>query len=153
MAQEIERKFLVKNHDWHEKFLKKTEIAQGYLSSNPTVRVRVEGSQGFITIKGKTTLSGMTRNEWEYDIPLEDAAEMLILCTGIVYKTRYIIPNGDHKIELDFFRGDNAGLVVAEIELLSEEDEFNKPSWLGEEVTGQIKYYNSELSINPYKNW
>lgn len=156
MAQEIERKFLVKG-DFKPFVTKETRITQGYLSSVPerTVRVRIKGDKGFITIKGIGNESGASRYEWEKEIPVEEVKELLKLCEpGIIDKTRYIVPANDGlKFEVDEFYGDNEGLTVAEIELPSEDFKFKKPEWLGEEVTGDVKYFNSMLMKNPYKNW
>lgn len=157
MALEIERKFLVKG-DFREDAFKAIHICQGYLCSDPgrTVRVRIKDERGFITIKGAGNLSGTSRFEWEKEIPLEDALEMIGLAEpGVIDKTRYLIHNDDgvHLWEVDVFHGDNEGLVIAEIELETEEDNFARPEWLGEEVTGNPLYYNSSLSKNPFKNW
>ncbi len=155
MHTEIERKFLVSGE-----FLKEaeeaTEIVQGYLASNPerTVRVRIKGDKGYITVKGKTTGSGMSRYEWEKEIPAEEARELLTLCEPFpVLKTRYLVPISGHLFEIDVFHGENEGLVIAEIELDSIDEAFEKPSWLGKEVTGDQRYYNSYLSVRPFKNW
>ena len=155
MAQEIERKFLVKG-DFKSEVFKSTRITQGYLSSVPerTVRVRVKGDKGFITIKGIGNETGASRYEWEKEIPVEDVRELLKICEpGVIDKTRYLVKNGDYTFEVDEFYGDNDGLTVAEIELPSEDAAFNKPAWLGEEVTGDVRFYNSMLMKNPYKNW
>ena len=155
MAQEIERKFLV-NGDFKSEVFKSTRITQGYLSSVPerTVRVRVKGDKGFITIKGIGNETGASRYEWEKEIPVEDVQELLKICEpGVIDKTRYLVKNGEYTFEVDEFYGDNDGLTVAEIELPSEDAAFNKPAWLGEEVTGDVRYYNSMLMKNPYKNW
>lgn len=155
MAQEIERKFLVKG-DFKSKVFKSTRITQGYLSSVPerTVRVRVKGDKGFITIKGIGNETGASRYEWEKEIPVEDVRELLKICEpGVIDKTRYLVKNGEYTFEVDEFYGDNDGLTVAEIELPSEDAAFNKPAWLGEEVTGDVRFYNSMLMKNPYKNW
>jgi len=155
MAQEIERKFLVKG-DFKSVSTKATRITQGYLSSVPerTVRVRVKGDKGFITIKGIGSASGASRYEWEKEIPVSEVVELLELCEpGVIDKTRYHIAAGKHTFEVDEFYGDNDGLVVAEVELSDENEEFIKPEWLGEEVTGDTKYFNSMLMKNPYKNW
>ena len=155
MAQEIERKFLVKG-DFKSEVFKSTRITQGYLSSVPerTVRVRVKGDKGFITIKGIGNETGASRYEWEKEIPLEDVQELLKICEpGVIDKTRYLVKNGEYTFEVDEFYGDIDGLTVAEIELPSEDAAFNKPAWLGEEVTGDVRYYNSMLMKNPYKNW
>ena len=153
MTQEIERKFLVKSDDFKKNASKKTHITQGYLSSIPgrTVRVRIKGSKGFITVKGKSNESGVSRYEWEKEIPVAEAEELLKICEpGVIDKTRYEINAGKFTFEVDEFYGDNQGLVVAEIELNDENDSFEKPKWLGEEVTGNTKYYNSMLIKNPY---
>lgn len=155
MALEIERKFLVKG-DFKTKAYQSTRITQGYLSSVPerTVRVRVKGEKGFLTIKGKGNASGISRYEWEKEIPVEEAKELLQLCEpGIIDKTRYLIRHEGHLFEVDEFHGENDGLVIAEIELKNENENFSRPAWLGEEVTGNRKYYNAMLSQNPYINW
>ncbi len=156
MAQEIERKFLVKNDDYKKFAKKSTRITQGYLSSVPerTVRVRIKGEKGFITIKGIGNASGASRYEWEKEIPVEEVKELLELCEpGIIDKTRFLVDAGNHTFEVDEFYGDNEGLTVAEVELSDENEEFEKPDWLGEEVTGDPKYFNSMLMKNSYKNW
>ncbi len=155
MALEIERKFLVKG-DFKASVVKSVRITQGYLSSVPerTVRVRVKGDRGFITVKGIGSGSGASRFEWEKEIPADEAMEMLKLCeTGVIDKTRLLVPAGKHVFEVDEFHGDNEGLTVAEVELSSEDEEFVRPEWLGEEVTGDVRFYNSMLMKNPYKNW
>ena len=156
MAEEIERKFLVKSDAFKEKAVAKTRITQGYLSSVPerTVRVRVKGDKGFLTIKGIGNESGASRYEWEKEIPLAEVQQLLKMCEpGVIDKTRFNVKAGPHIFEVDEFYGDNEGLIVAEIELSSEDENFKKPVWLGEEVTGQVKYYNSMLMKNPYKSW
>lgn len=156
MAQEIERKFLVKSDAFKKECQKEMRITQGYLSSIPerTVRVRVKGDKGFITIKGIGNASGASRYEWEKEIPVTEVNELLQICEpGVIDKTRYNVKSGEHTFEVDEFYGDNNGLIVAEVELLSEEEAFEKPQWLGEEVTGDVKYFNSMLMKNPYKNW
>lgn len=153
---EIERKFLVTSDTFKSEALHKNHIAQGYLNSNPerTVRVRVKGEIGFVTIKGKGNETGMSRFEWETEIALVDAKNLLKLCeSGVIDKIRYEVEVGNHTYEVDEFFGDNEGLVVAEIELKSEEESFEKPNWLGQEVTNDERYYNAYLSNNPYKNW
>ena len=155
MALEIERKFLVKGNFKTESHVS-TRVTQGYLSSSPerTVRVRIKGEKGFITIKGKGNTSGISRYEWEKEIPVEEARELLQLCEpGIIDKTRYLIRHEGHLFEVDEFHGENDGLVIAEIELKNENENFSRPAWLGEEVTGDRKYYNAMLSRNPYVNW
>lgn len=155
MAQEIERKFLVTG-DFKSSARKSTRITQGYLSSVPerTVRVRVKGEKGFITIKGIGSESGASRFEWEKEIPVAEVQELLKICEpGVIDKTRYLVEAGPHTFEVDEFYGDNEGLTVAEVELASENEAFERPAWLGEEVTGDVRYYNSMLMKNPYKNW
>lgn len=154
--QEIERKFLVLSDDFRTTAATTNRIVQGYLNSNPerTVRVRIKGAKGFLTIKGKGNESGTTRLEWEKEIALADAEQLLSLCEkGIIDKIRYEVPFGKHVYEIDVFSGDNDGLIVAEIELSSEDETFEKPIWLGKEVTGEEKYYNAYLSNYPYKTW
>jgi len=155
MPQEIERKFLV-NGDFKKFATEQSKIRQGYLSSVPgrSVRIRINGEKGFITIKGAADKSGVSRYEWESEISLADAAELLEICEpGVIEKIRYYIPSGDFTYEVDEFYGENEGLIVAEIELKSESDKFEKPEWLGIEVTGDRKYFNSSLIKNPYANW
>ena len=157
MAQEIEKKFLVKG-DFKAEAFKATRITQGYLSSVPerTVRVRVKGDKGFITIKGICNASGAARYDGEKEIPVEEVQQLLEICEpGVIDKTRYLVKNtdGKHTWEVDEFYGDNDGLIVAEVELTDENEPFDKPAWLGEEVTGDPKYFNSMLMKNPYKNW
>ncbi len=156
MGQEIEKKFLVNGDGYKAEATKAVRITQGYLCSVPerTVRVRIKGDKGYITIKGIGSQSGASRFEWEKGIPVEDVRELLKLCEpGIIDKTRYIIPKGNHNFEVDEFYGDNDGLVVAEVELGAEDESFERPSWLSAEVTGDKRYYNSMLMKNPYKNW
>ncbi|MGB2246610.1 MAG: CYTH domain-containing protein [Alcanivorax sediminis] len=154
MALEIERKFLVRDTGIIDT-LAGERLTQGYLShdKNATVRVRIAGDSAWLTIKGKT--EGATRSEFEYAIPVDDARTMLdTLCgQGVIDKTRYRLPQGELCWEIDVFHGDNDGLVVAEIELPSEDTVFEHPVWLGEEVTGQVRYYNSALSAQPFKDW
>ncbi len=156
MGVEIERKFLVKG-DYKTLATKSYRITQGYLSSiaERTVRVRICDTKAFLTIKGKANKNGLTRFEWEKEIAIVDAQNLLLLCElGVIDKTRYIIPTSDNLIfEIDEFHGENEGLVVAEIELPTEEFPFMKPDWLGEEVSGDVKYYNSILSKNPFCKW
>ncbi len=154
---EIEKKFLVKG-DFKAAAYKAVRITQGYLSSNPerTVRVRIRGDKGFLTIKGIGNASGAARFEWEKEIPVDEAKSLLELAEpGVIDKTRYLVKNtdGKHTWEVDEFYGDNAGLTVAEVELEDENEPFDKPAWLGEEVTGNPKYFNSMLVKHPYKNW
>lgn len=156
MAQEIERKFLVKSDAYKAEAFEAIRIKQGYLSSVPncTVRIRIKADKGFITIKGITNESGISRYEWEKEIPIDEAEELLTLCEpSIIDKIRYKITNETFVFEVDEFWGENQGLVIAEIELTSENDTFDIPEWLGTEVTGDAKYYNSSLSKNPYLKW
>ena len=153
---EIERKFLVKTKNFKTEAFNQYHIKQGFLNSNPerTVRVRLKKNKGVLTVKGKSTTDGLSRFEWEKDISKIDAEALLQLCEkGIIEKIRYEVKSGDHTFEVDEFFGDNEGLIVAEIELDSETETFKKPYWLGDEVTGDIKYYNSNLSKLPYNKW
>lgn len=149
MATEIERKFLVTNDSFQELSVSSSKIVQGYLSDNPdaTVRVRILDTKAFLTVKSRNI--GATRGEWEYEIPLEDANEILDLCPSIIIKERYIVPFGGLKWEVDVFDGHNKGLVMAEIELPDEDTQFELPPFVGVEVTGDAKYYNSVLSRKP----
>ena len=147
MAIETERKYLVKGGFEHLA-VKKIRIRQSYFSTDPgrTIRLRIAGEKGIITFKSSTWKESFSRNEWEFDIPLKDAEEMIKICLpGIIDKTRHYIPAGRHTFEVDVFHGKNEGLVIAEIELTSESEEFERPEWLGEEVTGNPRYYNSNL--------
>ncbi|MBK7094384.1 MAG: CYTH domain-containing protein [Saprospiraceae bacterium] len=152
---EIERKFLVKG-DFKSSVSKSERIVQGYLSSVPerAVRVRIKGEKGFITIKGIGNDSGTSRFEWEKEISVEDVTNLLKICEpGVIDKTRYQVKAGAHTYEIDEFYGENQGLTVAEVELNSEDEEFQKPEWLGEEVTGDVKYYNAMLMKHPFTKW
>ncbi|SFC98106.1 CYTH domain-containing protein [Algibacter pectinivorans] len=153
---EIERKFLVTSNAFKTEAFKSTRIIQGYLNSNKNraVRVRIKGEQGFLTIKGASSKNGLSRFEWEKEIPRKEAQELLNLCEpGVIDKTRYEVKVGPHIFEVDTFYGDNEGLIIAEVELKNENETFEKPNWLGEEVSGQIKYYNSQLSNTPFNTW
>ena len=155
MGYEIERKFLV-NGDYKSHSFKNFRIKQGYLalSGVTIVRVRIKGEKAFVTIKSALEENKIKRNEWEYEIPVQDAEEMLLLCEeAVIEKTRYLIKAGKHVFEVDDFDGENEGLVIAEIELESEDEPYEKPGWLGPEVTGNVRYYNSFLSIHPYSEW
>lgn len=155
MGYEIERKFLLKA-DPPLQGRTGRRIIQGYISRDPerNVRIRIRDKQAFITIKGSGSGKQRRRYEWEKEIPLEEGRQLMKLChAGLIDKTRYNIPCGEHIIELDCFHGENEGLVLAEIELKSENEAFERPSWLGREVTGQIRYYNNQLSQHPYLNW
>ncbi|MES2583459.1 MAG: CYTH domain-containing protein [Pseudomonadota bacterium] len=152
MGIEIERKFLVLGDAWRSEG--GTRICQGYLNRDKarTVRVRIAGEEAYLTIKGAT--QGNTRAEFEYAIPLQDAEQLLVLCDGpTIDKVRRKIAHGDHVWEVDEFLGQNAGLVVAEIELASEDEVFFKPPWVGREVSDDSRYFNSQLATNPYCNW
>ena len=147
MPQEIERKFLVRG-DFKAYACQSFRIVQGYLSSVPerTVRIRVKGEQGYLTVKGKSDVHGVTRYEWEKEIAREDAEELLKLCEpGVVDKIRYLVKVGGHIFEVDEFLGENKGLLLAEVELKQEDELFEKPEWLGEEVTGDLRYYNASV--------
>ncbi len=153
---EIERKFLVKSDGYKRSASSQVRIVQGFLNTDPerTVRVRIKGDKAFLTVKGMSNESGTTRFEWETEIETSEAVNLIDLCEAVVLeKVRYIISMGNHIYEVDEFLGENKGLVIAEIELKHEDEFFEKPEWLGMEVTGEIKYYNSQLSKNPFKNW
>ncbi|BAO54593.1 CYTH domain-containing protein [Nonlabens marinus] len=153
--QEIERKFLVKHTDFLQNLVG-NKIVQGYLSSDPerNVRIRIKGDQAFLTIKGISNTSGTSRFEWEKVIDIKEAEELLKLCLpGVIDKTRYEIQLGNHVYEVDVFEGENKGLIIAEIELSDENEKFEKPEWLGEEVTGDVRYYNSFLVAQPFAVW
>lgn len=153
---EIERKFLVNSNRYREQASSKSVIIQGYLNSDPlrTVRVRLRDQIGFLTVKGKSCDSGLSRFEWEKEISLVEAKALLQLCEkSVVSKTRFEVSIGEHLFEVDEFSGPNEGLVIAEIELSSENEEFSKPDWVGREVTGEKKYYNSNLSKRPFGSW
>ena len=156
MALEIERKFLVKDTSYKELAYSSSRIAQGYICSarGKTVRVRIRDAKGYLTIKGPSDEGGLSRYEWEKEIPLEEARELMKICEpGMIDKTRYLVRSGTHVFEVDEFYGDNQGLVVAEVELKSEDEPFEKPAFIGEEVTGIVKYYNSFLMKCPYNTW
>ena len=154
MGLEIERKFLIKSSNWKDHAEEGISIIQGYLNSTParTVRVRIQGTKGVLTIKGEN--QNLTRKEFEYVIPLAEALSLIELCEKpIIEKTRYLLPLNKKVWEIDVFEGENKGLVVAEIELTSEEESFDTPDWLGKEVSMETKYYNSSLIANPYTHW
>lgn len=154
--QEIERKFLITNDSFKENVSKKFRIVQGYLSIDPqrTVRVRIKGDKGYLTIKGKSNTKGTTRIEIEEEITIEKAEILLKICLpNSIDKTRYEVVIANHIWEIDEFYGKNQGLFLAEIELNNEDDAFQKPLWIGKEVTGNKKYYNSYLSKHPYTTW
>lgn len=156
MSQEIERKFLVESNSFKKEAFKYSYIKQGFLNSHKdrVVRVRILDDLAFITVKGKSNNSGTTRFEWEKEIELNDAQSLLELAEKtIIEKTRYFIKSKNHVFEVDVFKGENKGLIVAEVELTSEKETFIKPNWLGKEVTGITKYYNASLSNYPFKLW
>ena len=153
---EIERKFLVTSKAFKAEANQHYIIKQGFLNTNPerTVRVRIKDNEAFMTVKGKSSDNHLSRFEWEKTISIKDAEALLKLCEkGVIDKTRYEVIVGNHTYEIDVFECDNKGLVVAEVELSAEDEAFEKPEWLGKEVTGNVRYYNSQLSKNPYKNW
>lgn len=153
--QEIERKFLVVDDSYRTLAYGKSEILQGYICSGHghTVRVRTRGDKGYLTIKGPS-MDGISRFEWEKEITLQDARELFTLCrSGRIEKTRYLVQNGKHTVEVDEFHGDNEGLVFAEIELSEVDEAFICPPFLGDEVTGNPRYYNAYISKHPYSTW
>ena len=154
---ETERKFLVVG-EFKSQSYNATRIQQGYIASNNgrTVRVRIRGDKGYLTIKGPSGLKGITRYEFDTEIPLDDARELMEICEpGIIDKTRFLVksPDGRHVWEIDEFYGDNEGLVLAEVELSSEDEHFLKPDFVGREVTGDRRFYNSHMRNYPYKLW
>lgn len=156
MLLEIERKFLVKNSNYKKECYKKYSIKQGFLNSNKNrvVRIRMIDKKGLITVKGISSKDGTSRFEWEKEISIKEATSLLMLCEEtIIEKNRYLVSSGEHIIEVDEFLNHNQGLIIAEIELNSVDENYFKPKWLGIEVTGITKYYNSELSKNPFQNW
>ena len=153
---EIERKFLVKDYSFENEAVTSRAIKQGFLSTDPnrTVRIRVEETGGFITVKGISTDGGVSRFEWENPLSKEAAEALFKLCLpGKIEKTRHVVTVGSHHFEVDIFYGDNQGLVIAEVELSDPKQVFEKPAWLGKEVTGDQKYYNASLSQHPFKDW
>lgn len=155
MALEIERKFLVVG-EFKSRAFKQSHLQQGYICSanGRTVRVRIADDKGFLTIKGPTNMSGTTRFEWESEIPVSDAHALMKLCEGgIINKTRFYVKSGSHTFEVDEFYDENEGLLLAEVELRTENEEFVKPDFIGEEVTGDVRYYNSQLMKHPYTTW
>lgn len=155
MPQEIERKFRVSG-EFKSLAYAATQVAQGYLCSDPArcVRIRIRDSKGYLTIKGASDAAGLSRYEWEREIPVDEARELMSLCEpGRIEKTRYLIRHGRHIIEVDEFHGENEGLVLAEVELADEAEAFSPPVFLGEEVTGDIRFYNAYLSKHPYTTW
>ena len=155
-GMEIERKFLVRSSDFKSRAHKSYRIKQGYIcsSNGRTVRVRIRDNQGFLTIKGPSLDGGLSRYEFEKEISLEEAEQLFLICEpGVIDKTRYLVSSGKHTFEVDEFYGDNEGLVIAEVELSSPDEAYEKPDFIGEEVTGDKRYYNSHLRKNPYKMW
>lgn len=156
MAQEIERKFLVKDDSYKTEAYAQSHIMQGYICSahGRTVRVRMRDGKGYLTIKGASDAAGMSRYEWEKELPAEEACQLMQLCEpGVIDKTRYLVRSGSHVFEVDEFHGDNHGLVMAEVELQAEDEPFDKPRFIGREVTGDVRYYNSQLMKHPYATW
>ncbi len=155
MALEIEHKFLIKNNNWQKSVSKSTEYKQGYLTSdkNRSIRIRTSDNTAWLNIKSATI--GTHRQEYEYEIPLNEGIEILNnLCEKpLIEKTRHLVHYKQHTWEIDVFSGDNNGLIVAEIELSKIGEYFEKPEWLAEEVTEDLRYYNNSLCKNPYKNW
>ncbi len=155
MGLEIERKFLVVNDSWKMSVESESRLIQGYLSTekNATIRVRVKGDCAYLTIKGATT--GIKRSEYEYEIPVKDAEEMLQNNSlgAVISKQRYKVRCGEHVWDLDLFHGDNEGLVMAEVELSTEDEQFELPDWAGMEVSDDVRYYNANLVENPYRRW
>lgn len=155
MGQEIERKFLVEG-DFKSQAYAHSHIVQGYICSarGRTVRVRIRDDRGYLTIKGAATADGLSRYEWEKEIPLAEAQELMKLCEpGVIDKTRYLVCSGRHVFEVDEFYGDNEGLLVAEVELSAPDEPYEKPSFIGREVTGDVRFYNSHLMKFPFKAW
>lgn len=154
MAQEIERKFLVVGEYKHLAH-SSSRLIQGYIASGKrTVRVRVSDERAWLTIKGQSKNGGLSRYEWEKEIDKSEAMELMELCEGaLIDKRRYLVEYEGHTFEVDEFYGDNEGLTLAELELTAEDEQFSRPEWLGEEVTGIKRYYNSHLRAYPYKDW
>lgn len=155
MPREIERKFLVTG-EYKSQAFAHSRIVQGYICSarGRTVRVRLRDGRGYLTIKGASDAAGMSRYEWEKEISREEAEELMKLCEkGVIDKTRYLVRSGSHVFEVDEFYGDNEGLVMAEVELASEDEPFDRPAFIGREVTGDVRYYNSQLMKHPYREW
>ena len=156
MAQEIERKFLVLDDSFKHEAFSKSHIQQGYICSERgrTVRVRIRDDRAYLAIKGPSENGGLSRYEFEREIPLEDARQMMQFCEpGIIDKTRWLVKSGKHTFEVDEFFGDNEGLVVAEVELAYEDEPYEKPHFIGKEVTGDRRYYNSQLRLCPFQKW
>ena len=154
MGREIERKFLVCG-EFLSQATSSSRISQGYIakSDSLTLRIRTRDERGYLTIKGRGDKAGISRNEWEWEIPYAEACELLQYSKGTIEKSRYLVPCGNHTFEVDCFYGDNEGLVMAEVELSAPDEEFERPAWLGKEVTGDKRYYNSQLLKNPFTKW
>ncbi|MCR5574337.1 MAG: CYTH domain-containing protein [Bacteroidaceae bacterium] len=156
MPQEIERKFLVTDTSYRELATSSSHIVQGYICSDKgrTVRIRIRNDKGYLTIKGGSNAAGLSRYEWEQEIDVADAHDLLKLCEpGIIDKVRYLVPSGNHVFEVDEFAGKNQGLVIAEVELAAKDEPYTKPAFIGQEVTGNRRYYNSHLRVYPYSIW
>ena len=156
MALEIERKFLVLDNSYKHEAFASSHIRQGYICSERgrTVRIRIRDDRAYITIKGPSPNGGLSRYEFEQEIPMADAEQLMLLCEpGIIDKTRWLVKSGKHTFEVDEFHGDNDGLVMAEVELSAENETFEKPHFIGQEVTGDRRYYNSQLRKSPYSLW
>jgi CYTH domain-containing protein len=156
MALEIERKFLVKDDSYKQQAYSSSRIAQGYICSGRgrTVRVRIRDEKAYLTIKGPADIKGLGRYEWEKEIPLEEGRELMRLCEpGMIDKTRFLVQSGKHVFEVDEFYGENEGLTIAEVELSSEDEAYEKPDFIDKEVTGDVKYYNSFLMKHPFSKW
>ena len=153
---EIERKFLIRNDDYKRQAFGSSRICQGYICSGHgrTVRVRIRDDRGYLTIKGPSDAAGLSRYEFEKEITMDEARQLMKLCEpGAIDKTRYLVKSGAHTFEVDEFYGENAGLVMAEVELRSEEEPFEKPDFIGREVTGDRRYYNAHLVKHPFSAW
>lgn len=152
---EIERKFLVhKRMDWKRLASSCSHIQQGYFAAVNTVRVRIRDDKGYLTIKGPSHNGGLSRYEFEKEITLQEAQQLMLLCeSGVIDKHRYLVPYAGHTFEVDEFHGDNDGLVMAEVELKSENELFESPDFIGKEVTGDRRFYNSHMRKNPFKLW
>ena len=153
---EIERKFLVRGDGYRRQAFTSSRIRQGYICSGHgrTVRVRIRDARAFLTIKGPSNAAGLSRYEFEKEITLDEAEHLMALCEpGRIDKTRYLVKSGSHTFEVDEFYGDNEGLVMAEVELQAEDEPYEKPDFVGEEVTGDRRYYNAHLTRHPFKTW
>lgn len=154
--KEIERKFLVTSEDYKKEAFRNYRITQGFLNTDPerTVRIRLKDNKGVLTVKGMSSEDGVSRFEWETEISLHEARALLHLCEdAVIDKIRYEVRSGDHIFEIDEFFGANEGLVIAEVELKHEDEQFEIPKWIGDEVTGDIRYYNSQISKLPFNTW